>query len=410
MNQKPFVLIIDDNTDNIALVEEILAGFDFEFAATTDPHRVEEVFRFRKPDLVLLDLYMPEQDGLTTLDQIKSNPHSSDTPVIMLTAESDKHIMSECLSRGAMDYLTKPVDHIELEARIRSALKISGLTLQLKDANAELRNKNRMIRDQQAQIIQTERLASLGRMVAGIAHDFNNPLNVISGNLNWLKETGKDFIRTVNNPDESEKSRHLAEDLGEALGDGLESSIRAAQRMADIVGELKRFIKLDEAELKPVDLNTEIDVVLKRVGKKAEGIDFVLESGEQPAVTCYAAEINQILLNVLDNAVHAITEARAQPESATTGRIVIRTASGANDVRIEITDDGIGLDPGLQDLVFDPFFTTRDVGSGRGLGLSEAYGVVKKHGGQITFESQPGTGSTVIITLPLSPAAPSGHS
>jgi signal transduction histidine kinase len=259
-------------------------------------------------------------------------------------------------------------------------------------------------------------MSSLGQMVAGIAHEINNPINFIYGNLTHANDYFKELLHLVAQYQRYYPSPHEAiatelenidfEFLRGDLQKLLQSMKIGADRIRQIILSLRNFSRLDEAEMKPVDIHEGIESTLlilqHRLKEKNHrpAIAVVREYGELPRATCYASQINQVLMNVLNNAIDALEDYRDQ-ESRHQPEIRIRTDIQNKMLAIAISDNGIGMPEAVQQRLFDPFFTTKPVGKGTGLGLSICYAIVEKHQGFIEINSVQGQGTTVMITIPL---------
>ncbi|MEH1872013.1 trifunctional serine/threonine-protein kinase/ATP-binding protein/sensor histidine kinase [Nostoc sp.] len=267
----------------------------------------------------------------------------------------------------------------------------------------------------QAQLIQSEKMSSLGQLVAGIAHEINNPINFIYGNLQPASEYVASLIE-LNNlyqqlypqplPEIAQKIadielEFLVNDLQKIL-----SSMKAgADRICQIVLSLRNFSRLDESEIKGVDIHSGIDSTLLFLQHRLESnskhpeIAVIQKYGQLPLVNCYASALNQVFMNILNNAIDALeaSEKNSQPT------IIIQTElKEPKKVIIRIADNGIGISETVRNNIFNPFFTTKSVGSGTGLGLSTSYSiVVEKHGGQLSCISTPGEGTEFIIEIPV---------
>ena len=272
----------------------------------------------------------------------------------------------------------------------------------------------------QSQLIQNEKMSSLGQLVAGIAHEINNPTSFIHGNLHHAKEYVNDLLELLklyqqalpNPPVEIEDKveaidlEFLVEDLPKVL----ESTQGGAKRVLDIVGSLKNFSRVDESQMKAVDIHAGIDSTLMILQNRLDGrvkqrvIGVIKEYGILPAVECLPVQLNQVFMNILTNAIEALEGLVVSGDSPTPNpQIWIRTAlTDAHSVTISIADNGPGMTKEVLCKIFDPFFSTKPIGKGTGLGLSVCYQiVVEKHGGELQCISAPGEGAEFAIKIPI---------
>lgn len=287
------------------------------------------------------------------------------------------------------------------------------------------------LQDKQAQLIQAEKMSSLGQMVAGMAHEINNPVNFISGNLTYAQNYFYDLLHLIHTyqkhcqfPDPEIQQQIEEIDLEFIISDFPEiiaSMKGGTERIQQLIQSLKRFSHLDEAENKAVNLHHGIDSTLQILQHRLQGqpgrpdIDVVREYGELPVVECYAGQMNQVYLNLISNAIDAVdvwleqNSDRASQQRIPTIRV--RTELTADNwVLVRIADNGIGMSPETQKRLFDPFFTTKPVGRGTGLGLSICYQiVVQQHQGEIWCSSVAGQGSEFWIKIPLKNRAIDGE-
>lgn len=267
----------------------------------------------------------------------------------------------------------------------------------------ELETANTEIRDTQAKLVHAAKMASLGQLVAGVAHELNNPIGFIYSNLGVLRDYATRLIDLVNIAEDkpeklsAEKQSADFDYMVKDMPKLITSCEDGARRTRDIVLGLRNFSRLDEAQVKEVDLHEGIESTLQLLtGELKNRIKVHTEFGKLPKVTCYASQINQVFMNILSNAAQAIEG---------NGEIFISTRrQGKDQVAIVIRDTGRGMDRNTLEKVFDPFFTTKSQGAGTGLGLSISYGVIQKHGGDIIVQSEPGKGTEFTIIIPLKAA------
>jgi signal transduction histidine kinase len=292
--------------------------------------------------------------------------------------------------------------------------RVQERTREIQDKNQQLTELVETMKRIQEQLVHSEKMASLGQLVAGIAHEINNPVNFISSNISPLKEYIVDLKTLLQRYDTvgglSPASQADIDDLKasldfEFLMDDLDDLIRdietGAVRIKDIVQDLRNFSRLDEAELKTIDVHQSLDTTLNLLGHLYENRIIVhKEYADIPPVECYAGQLNQVFMNILANAAQAFDE-RGNVWITTSLYTPSDSGNSFPWVRIVFRDDGRGISEDVLPKIFDPFFTTKDVGEGTGLGLSIAYGIIEKHRGDIKVNSRIGEGTQFTITIPL---------
>jgi light-regulated signal transduction histidine kinase (bacteriophytochrome) len=284
---------------------------------------------------------------------------------------------------------------------------------------AQLAKTLQELKETQTQLIQTEKMSSLGQLVAGIAHEINNPVTFISGNLSHASEYTKDLLELLrlyqwHYADQNQEIASLTEEidldfLAEDLPKMISSMRVGAERICSIVLSLRNFSRLDEAQMKPVNLHEGIDNTLLILQHRLKAninlpkIEIIKEYGNLPLVECYTGQLNQVFMNILSNAIDALEESLVQGKTTNTPEIRIRTEIvNAGKVVIRIADNGLGMKEEVIRRVFDPFFTTKPVGKGTGLGLAISYQIVAdKHRGVMKCVSEPGKGTEFWVEIPL---------
>ncbi len=299
------------------------------------------------------------------------------------------------------------------ESRNSLEVKVRERTADLEEAKNDIESAYKELQQAQSQLLQSEKMASVGQLAAGVAHEINNPIGFIYSNLSSLSGYVKDLkemvghYETVLEAAQAGQGEEAVKRAGavqsfkeeidlafllEDLSDVVDESMDGASRVKKIVADLKEFSHVDEAELKPADINRGLESTLNIVKNEIRStIEVEKRFGEIPLVECYPQQLNQVFLNLLVNASQTI-EGK--------GKIGIQTSAGNGSVVIRISDTGCGIPQEKIKRIFEPFFTTKPVGVGTGLGLSMSYGIIKNHGGTLNVESVVGKGTTFIIELP----------
>lgn len=317
----------------------------------------------------------------------------------------------------------------DITERKQAQLELERSEAVLRQRSEELQDALQQLQRTQSQMIQAEKMSSLGQLVAGVAHEINNPVNFIYGNLSHASSYTQDLLGLLDlyrkhypTPHPEIQDEAEAIDLPFVLEDlpKLISSIRVgAERIQKIVASLRTFSRMDEAEFKSVDIHDGIDSTLMILQNRLKGksdrpeIQILKEYGNLPHVECYAGQLNQVFMNILSNAIDALEEAMAQPDSPfqTKARqpiIQIRTdLLNGEWVFIRISDNGPGIPEAVRQRLFDPFFTTKGVGKGTGMGLSISYQIVtERHSGTLECHSEPGNGAEFVVKIPLKQPKP----
>jgi two-component system, NtrC family, sensor kinase len=404
------ILIVDDED----LIRETFASFlEENYTCKTAASSDEALAHLAADDyaLVLSDIQMPGRNGVELLRDIRTR--YPDTAVIMCSGIDRPQRIRDALRLGAVDYLIKPCELEVLSFCVERALERRELMLTARRYRADLERQNVELSAQKAelerlhaQIIHSEKMAGLGQLAAGVAHELNNPAGFIYGNMDLIKgslgrlELVLSIYQRVSLPPAEAAQLELTkaeigyDDLLPELRSMVADCLEGAERIRDVVQNLRLFSRIDDAECKRADLHEGIDSTLRLLSRYygSKRIRLVREYGKLPLVDCYAGQLNQVWTNLLVNAAQAITgEGEVRISSRVEGEMVV----------ISIGDTGSGIEPDKLNRIFEPFFTTKPVGEGTGLGLSISYGIIEKHGGSITVESIVGAGTTFSVAIPI---------
>jgi len=300
----------------------------------------------------------------------------------------------------------------ETEKR-RAELELQETNQRLEESVRSERAAIDALKNAQSTMVQTEKLAGLGQMVAGVAHEINNPLSFVANNVAVMQRDvaavrklldiyrAADDVVAQHRPDVMAEVKEISEavDLPYTLKNLDELFARSKdglKRIQQIVKDLRDFARLDESDLHEVDLNAGVEstVNIIRGRAKRKQVSLEVDLHPLPQVTCYPAKVNQIVMNLIANAIDACHEGCT---------VTVRTEAADGQVKLTVADNGSGIPPEVRDRIFDPFFTTKPLGEGTGLGLSISYGIVQDHGGKIEVESEVGKGTRFVVTLPLRP-------
>ncbi len=400
------ILIAEDDSTMRQMLAGVLKKIGFEVTTASDGAEAWEILRKKDaPKLLILDWVMPGLDGLSLCRKIRETQTGGYIYIIMLTAKESREEALAGFEAGADDYLLKPIDPDELKAR----LKVGQRVLDLEEAQKRAG----------LQLLQSEKMASVGQLAAGVAHEINNPTGFVSSNLKTLSDYQKDLSRLiveyrtlvstlVDQPSATEIPKMLVEkaraitaieseiDIGfilKDIPDLIEESREGTERIKKIVMDLKDFAHPGMDKTCEVDINHGIESTLNVVWNELKyNATVTKDLSDLPKIKGYPQQLNQVFMNLLVNAGQAIPEK---------GEIRIRTRASDGHIEIRIQDTGTGISPENLKKIFDPFFTTKEIGKGTGLGLHVVHSIVEKHKGTIDVASEVGKGTTFTISLPV---------
>jgi two-component system NtrC family sensor kinase len=431
------ILIVDDEEPIRLLLKEILERENYDCTVAADATEARARLKEQNFELVISDIKMPGESGSDLIRYILAEYR--DTATLIVSVMDDPSVAAQAFEIGVYGYLVKPFlpkgalisvsnalrrRQLEIDNRAyRQSLEqmVEERTTALHKSNKELEETVTRLKETQAQMIQSEKMASIGQLASGVAHEINNPTGFINSNLNTLADYQRDINTLIT------QYRHLIGDLKDmktkgkcppGLSEQLEGIValeaeldidfvlddavnligesqEGTERLKKIVSDLKDFAHPGKDQLESADINrcleSTLNVVWNELKYKAK---VIKDYGELPLVECYPQQLNQVFMNLLVNAAQAI-------EKEGEIRIVTRALDG--QVEVEINDTGSGIPKENLSKIFEPFFTTKEVGKGTGLGLHVVYDIVTKHKGTITVESEQGKGTAFKIRLEVEP-------
>lgn len=380
------ILIAEDEVDLREFLKSELSDL-YHIIEARDGAEALELAKQYEPDLVMLDYMMPEMNGLSVCKEMRSHFHTSQIPVIMLTARADDEVKLECLSHGANDFLSKPFALPELKLRTKNQIEMLKYRHSLHEKNEELEKTMEQLKENEVALLRHEKLSSLGRMSAGIIHEINNPLNYVKTALHMLEIHGREL------PD-TEK-----EDFEDTMKDANEG----VERVVNIVSDLRSFAVEDSSVLKELELSTVIRSAEKLVADQLGGlVDVEYEFSGQLLLNGNSNQLTQVFINFFQNSLDAIRD-RLERKATPKGKILIQGGVDYTTQKIVLSfrDNGIGISEENKLKIFDPFFTKKDIGSGMGLGLSIVHQILERHQVEITVDSVIDEYTNFVLLFPM---------
>jgi len=378
----PTILVADDEPDMLRFLKSQLSTHYRVLEAVDGQQAIEKAGQFL-PDIILLDMMMPEKDGLQACREIRAQTPTQSIPIILLTARADEETKLAALSAGASDFLTKPFSTTELHVRIKNLVESHQYQRKVSKQNQVLETTIEQLKDTETQLVQTEKLASLGRMSAGIIHEINNPLNFATTGLYTLRNKGK-FLAAEQQADYAEVLKDVE--------DGI-------KRVKNIVSDLRMFTHPDTESRDQVEISEVVTASLRFLSN--EWRDKVLIEQhliEHQTVWANKNKLIQVMINLLQNSLDAMRNKTFENEKPTIW-IEGRVEEGRS--LLILRDNGLGIGAEHLDKIFDPFYTTKDVGEGMGLGLAICYRIVLECEGRITVRTEPGKFCEFTLEFPL---------
>lgn len=375
------LLVADDEPDMLRFLKSQLTSHYRVLEVADGLQAVRKAIEFL-PDAILLDMNMPEKDGLQVCRELREQASTQGIPIIMLTARADEATKLTALSAGANDFLAKPFSTSELHVRVKNLVESHHYREKLAKQNEVLEATIEQLKETETLLVQTEKIVSLGRMSAGIIHEINNPLNYATTGLFTLRSKGK-FLA----PEQQAEYAEILKDVEDGIA-----------RVKSIVSDLKAFTHPDTEQTDQVELSKIIDSALKFLSSEwRDKVEIHQELSERLTVRGNHNKLLQVFVNLFQNSLDALRQKTFAGEKPA---IWIRGAVEAGRCVVTIRDNGEGIDADAINKVFDPFFTTKDVGEGMGLGLTICHRIVREYQGRITVRSERGKFSEFRLEFP----------
>jgi signal transduction histidine kinase len=368
----PTILVADDEPDMLRFLKSQLSLHYQVLEAVDGQQAIEKASQFM-PDVILLDMMMPEKDGLQACREIREHTPTQSIPIVLLTARADEETKLKALEAGASDFLAKPFSTTELHVRIKNLVESHQYQRKLSRQNQVLESTIEQLKDTETQLVQTEKLASLGRMSAGIIHEINNPLNFATTGLFTLRNKGK----------------YIASDQKAEYDEILKDVEEGVKRVKNIVSDLRMFTHPDTEQRDQVEVAEVVASALRFMSNEwKDKVQIEQRLDEHQTIWANKNKLIHVVVNLLQNSLDALRRKSFAGEEKPTIWIEGRVASGSSILTVR--DNGPGIEAQHLDKIFDPFYTTKDVGEGMGLGLSICYRIVQECDGRISVKTERG--------------------
>lgn len=420
------ILIIDEDVQTQEKFQNILQERGYEVTTADSTASVLANIENIRPQLIIYAWMSDKVDALSAIKHLKNYPDLASAFYLLFT--QPQLLKSQFLDWETLidDWLFAPIDAEEFDLRVSRGLTKYKTSSERQNSNSpQLQQALSDLRLAQERLIQSEKFSSLGQMISGITHEINNPVSVVKGNVSHAADYAQDLIDLIElygeeysdpTPEIQDRIEEIdLEFLLEDLPQVIESMKSGAERIRQLVESLRNIYRVDDSEERTVDLHQIIDDIIlilqpQLKGKKGRAINLVKDYGKLPEVKCYPGQLNQVFMNLLNNAIDALEDKRMETTSEEpTIRVKTELASADNTdlptasrAIIRIKDNGTGISEAIQNQIFEPFFSTKPLGTGTGFGLNICHQiVVETHRGQLECVSQPGEGTEFIISLPL---------
>ncbi|MEM8641971.1 MAG: hybrid sensor histidine kinase/response regulator [Cyanobacteria bacterium P01_G01_bin.54] len=420
------ILVVDDVAENLEIVSQVLEDADYEVATVLSGEQALKLVQQHPPELILLDVMMPRIDGFETCRRLKANPATAGIPVIFMTALNDAASKVAGFELGAVDYITKPFQEQELLARVQNHLHLrrhsQTLEQNLAGHNEKSTTDSDSLKVAQLQPLPSEPMSTLNSLITVIAQEINHPTRFLTGNIQPAQDYIQDLFRLIdfyqqNSPPleeviNSEPPAIDLEEIREHLPALLASIDLGIKRLYKLSQSLWTFSHQEHDIQSLYDLHQGIENILLILQHRLQGnqqqpsVKVLKKYGDIPPIQCFPGQINQVLMNVITNALDAFDELNQGKTTAeimaNSNSIMITTTTAAGKIEVQIQDNAGGMTVETQANLFEQGFTTKPIGKGTGLGLTIAQQIItENHQGTIDVYSELGQGSTFTIYLPL---------
>jgi len=394
---KADILVVDDTPANLKLLVRILSENGYKARPAPNGRLALEGARAEAPDLILLDINMPEMSGFTVCESLKKDPATADIPVIFISVRNDIDDKSQAFALGAVDYLTKPFNEREVLLRVETHIRLRRLNAELAEKNEsltrEIEQREHLTQEmarREEQMRQAYKTEALNTLTGGLAHDFNNIFTVILGNLEMtLEDIPEDHLLRTN----------------------ITEAFNACMRGRDIIHNLVRYTLscMEHPVTFPAVPILSDAVNLIQSSKPPRVIIRTIVGEKDIAIKGVPSQIHRLIYHLCQNAIQALPEAGGEIRIALKkvipdgphAQILLSKSENEKAAELIVSDSGKGIAPEHMDRIFDPYFTTQEFGRGAGLGLTVVRGIVKAHGGIIEVDSTLGKGAAFRVLLPL---------
>ena len=367
---QPLLLIADDEPDMLKFLRAQLESH-YEILEAQDGQEAVEKAKQFLPDIILTDMMMPEKDGLQVCQELRGTTSTENIPIILLTARVDEDIKLSALSAGASDFLTKPFSLAEIHVRLKNLSDTHLYQRTLSRQKKKLESTLDELKDTETMLVQSEKMASLGKMSAGILHEINNPLNFAKTGAYTLRE----FVDQLPEADRDEY-QDILKDVEEGI-----------TRVSQIVQDLRGFSHPDNEQKFDSSLEKIVNKSLRLVSNEIKHIHLEQDVDSSLSIHGNENQLVQVLVNLLQNAADSL-DSKSFDETAEGPSIRIQGIRKNDRIHLLVRDNGTGIDDAHMARIFDPFYTTKDVGEGMGLGLSICYKIMEHHQGAIRVKTE----------------------